>query len=118
MIDDRLKEILVICNETYNGKQGCKACQTTATTQITRIKQAFADGYDLHAKNPFEGFGIVERGVDKAELEHRVDELQRLVDFLGIAGLYDQDSAMKLRYHIDARTAQLRLELTKSKEKS
>jgi hypothetical protein len=44
----------------------------------------------------------------RQDVASRVDELSQLQTFLTNAHLYDQDSAMKLRYHFDDRLAQLR----------
>lgn len=40
--------------------------------------------------------------------EARIDELSKLQDFLKQAHLYDQDAAMKLRWHFDNRIAELK----------
>lgn len=49
---------------------------------------------------------LVQQEIVKA----RIEEHQQLVDFLKSAHLYDQDSAMKLRYHIAGRLAALKKE--------
>lgn len=71
----------------------------------------YSNGQDIRPGRVSAAKAAITAEIKKRVLHGKIDELKQLASFLKSAHLYDQDAAMKLRYHFDKRLAALQQEL-------
>lgn len=97
----------------------CQSCDapislTEGVEPVSEVATILSDYYFstcdpmLGQSKLIEARATARAAIERLIVEARVDELKKLTDFLGNSHLYDQDAAMKLRWHIEARLNQMK----------